>query len=513
MSHRSEDYRLNSIPSFSVDELERLKSRLAKLKDFSRDKSLSVKFPQVAAQLHPTLNGNISADMIPATYSAHFIWQCPVNLEEHIWKATVVNRTAGSKTGCPFCKHRKVDSMSSLAVIRPDLASEWNFDGNGRLGPEQVVPTSELTVSWRCKNDASHVWDAKIRQRNEGFLNCPYCSGRYVTDANRLSLLFPEISTEFHPKRNRMLYPKHEVNRAFYPQNKRMPPEERPIKNRRLRASDLAFDTCEVVWWFCSKDSKHEDWQATVRSRTHGDGCPSCSHRRVAEHDSLAAKYPKLSKMFHTSRNAPATASMVSCGSDKTFWWQCLRDRTHVFPSQVKSMVRSWRNGNTGCAICSHRKVGPKTSLAAVHPEVAALFLHTLDEKLSAEEVSANSNLLGVFQCSVSEDHVWTTKILNVVQSFKKRGRNGCPFCYGVRVTPKDSLAGLYPTVAKHLDRRTDPSLKANQISPGSHDIVPFRCLIDDSHRWRSTVRTAVRRLKQGKLVCPQCQEEHTGSR
>jgi hypothetical protein len=310
-----------------------------------------------------------------------------------------------------------------------------------------------------------------------------------------------------------MLYPKHEVNRAFYPRNKRMPPEERPIKNRRLRASDLAFDTCEVVWWFCSKDSKHEDWQATVRSRTHGDGCPSCSHRRVAAHDSLAAKYPKLSKMFHASRNAPATASMVSCGSDKTFWWQCLRDRTHVFPSQVKSMVRSWRNGTTGCAICSHRKVGPKTSLAAVHPKVAALLLHTLDDKLSAEEVLANSNLLGVFQCGVSEDHVWTTKILNVVQSFKKRGRNGCPFCYGVRVTPKDSLAGLYPTVAKHLDRRIDPSLKPNQISPGSHDIVPFRCLIDDSHRWRSTVRTAVRRLKQGKLVCPQCQEERTGSR
>jgi hypothetical protein len=81
-----------------------------------------------------------------------------------------------------------------------------------------------------------------------------------------------------------------------------------------------------------------------------------------------------------------------------------------------------------------------------------------------------------------------------------------------VRVTPKDSLAGLYPTVAKHLDRRIDPTLKASQISPGSQAIVPWRCLTDSSHHWRSCIRTAVRRFSQGKLVCPRCQEERTGS-
>jgi hypothetical protein len=56
-----------------------------------------------------------------------------------------------------------------------------------------------------------------------------------------------------------MLYAAHEVNQDFYPQNERMPPEKRPARNRRLRASDLPFDTCEIVWWFCSKDSRHED--------------------------------------------------------------------------------------------------------------------------------------------------------------------------------------------------------------------------------------------------------------
>lgn len=507
MIHQAEPNDTFSEFFFSAAEIERLKSKLSKLKNFTKDKSLAVVFPEIAAQLHPSRNGDISADMIPATYHEHFIWQCPADLE-HIWKASVVNRTAGRSTGCPFCMHRKVDSRSSLLALRPDLAAEWDYQSNGALRPERVVPTSEKIVSWRCINDSSHSWRAKIRQRNLGFLKCPYCSGKYVTEDNRLSILFPEIAAEFHPKKNRLLYPRFEANREFYPKNRRMAPEERPKKNRRLKASDLAFNTQEVVWWFCIKDRLHEDWQASVWSRTHGDGCPSCSHRRVAPHDSLAAKSPKLSKMFHTSRNEPATAFTVSCGSDKLFWWQCLRDPTHVFRSRVKSMVKSWNGQNTGCAICSHKKVGPKTSLAAVYPEVAKRFLHTSEGKLKATEVTANSNRLGIFQCDVSEDHVWTSKIQNVVQAFKKRGSSGCPFCYGVKVTPKDSLKGLYPIVAKHLDRRIDPSLQPSKLSPGSQKIVAFRCLVDDSHRWTSAIRTAVRRFNQGKVVCPHCEKE-----
>lgn len=492
-------------PSFSLEELERLRTRLEK-QHVSPENSLAVRFPEIAAQLHPELNGCISADMIPSRCGAQFIWQCP-ECAEHTWKATPQNRTSHKTSRCPYCLHRKIDSMSSLLVLRADLAAEWDFEGNGSLRPEHFSPGSDRLVSWRCKDDFRHCWKAKISQRNIGYMNCPYCSGKYVTDSNRLSILFPEIAAEFHTKKNRMLYAQLEVNQPFYPQNKRLAPQERPNANRRLRASDLAFDTSEIVWWFCSKDSRHEDWRERVRSRTsEGYGCPSCSHKNVAPHDSLAAKYPKLSGMFHSARNAPATASSISCGSERKMWWQCLRDRTHVFRSSVKSIVRSWDNGNSGCAICSHRKVGSKTSLAAVYPEVASLLIYTVDKRLLATEVCANSNLYGAFQCRVSEEHVWTSKIQNVVECFKKRGRSGCPFCYGLRVTPKNSLDGLYPIVAKHLDRREETIEKSTKISPGSHKVVPFRCLVNDTHRWRSEIREAVKRFKKGKLVCPFCQ-------
>ena len=51
---------------------------------------------------------------------------------------------------------------------------------------------------------------------------CPICSGKIVSDKNRLSTLYPEISLEWHPYKNRSLLPQ-----------------------------DVSYGSTKKVWWIC----------------------------------------------------------------------------------------------------------------------------------------------------------------------------------------------------------------------------------------------------------------------
>jgi len=58
-------------------------------------------YPTVAAQWHPTRNGNkLSTDF---TYGSgkDAWWQCPT-YKSHVWRARISSRTLG-KAGCPDC--------------------------------------------------------------------------------------------------------------------------------------------------------------------------------------------------------------------------------------------------------------------------------------------------------------------------------------------------------------------------------------------------------------------------
>ncbi len=61
---------------------------------------LATRFPEIAAQWHPQLNGGLTPRQITAGSAKKVWWICP---EDHVWKAVVYSRTGGDKTGCPVC--------------------------------------------------------------------------------------------------------------------------------------------------------------------------------------------------------------------------------------------------------------------------------------------------------------------------------------------------------------------------------------------------------------------------
>jgi len=46
-------------------------------------------------------------------------------------------------------------------------------------------------------------------------------------------------------------------------------------KNGNLTPFDVSAGSHNKVWWKCSKGDDHE-WEASIKSRNNGNGCPIC---------------------------------------------------------------------------------------------------------------------------------------------------------------------------------------------------------------------------------------------
>ena len=64
---------------------------------------LAVLYPEIASQLHPTLNGDVTPYQIVAYSNKRYYWKCN---KGHEWKTSVQHRTI-NKSNCPACRESK----------------------------------------------------------------------------------------------------------------------------------------------------------------------------------------------------------------------------------------------------------------------------------------------------------------------------------------------------------------------------------------------------------------------
>ena len=122
---------------------------------------------EIAHEFHPTLNGDITAEMITAGMNRKFWWLCP---KGHSYQATPCQRT--HNMGCPICASKKfLKGFNDLETHNPKVAKEWHPTKNGDLKPDQVYPFSNRKVLWKC--DHGHEWEATINSRQQN--GCPEC--------------------------------------------------------------------------------------------------------------------------------------------------------------------------------------------------------------------------------------------------------------------------------------------------------------------------------------------------
>ena len=123
---------------------------------------LQSQYPEIAAQWHPTRNGNLKpCDVMPA--SNRKAWW--LDEHGHEWLMPVSARTRKDKPqGCPYCSgNRVLIGYNDLATRNPNAAKLWHPTRNGDLKPNDVTYGSDRTVWWQCV-ECGHEWKAAVYQ-------------------------------------------------------------------------------------------------------------------------------------------------------------------------------------------------------------------------------------------------------------------------------------------------------------------------------------------------------------
>ena len=289
-----------------------------------------------------------------------------------------------------------------MPITDPLLLRQWHPLRNGDLSPRQVSPGSHRKVWWRC--DRGHEWQAEIKSRALLGTGCPVCAGKAVlTGVNDLATLFPQLAAQWDGDQNGDL----------------SPGSVRPGSHKK-------------VWWRCGRGHR---WQASVASRTAGEGCPVCAGKVVVpgEND-LATLFPEVAAQWHPTLNGPLTPEAAAPYSNRRVWWIC--EKGHAYRAAVAA--RTYRG--TGCPYCAGRRVLPGfNDLATLFPQVAAQWHPTLNGPLTPDQVTAGSRKTVWWQCP--EGHAWKARV------HPRTGpqRCGCPICAGrTRTASRDPppLAG-----------------------------------------------------------------------
>ncbi|MEM6604285.1 MAG: zinc-ribbon domain-containing protein [Pseudomonadota bacterium] len=102
-------------------------------------KAIAYTAPELAAQLHPTLNPKDTAYTVRRGSSEVLSWQCDCG---HVFEASVAARLrAVYPASCPKCR--------SIAIKAPELIKAcWAYERNGDLDPESLKTSSSEEAWW-----------------------------------------------------------------------------------------------------------------------------------------------------------------------------------------------------------------------------------------------------------------------------------------------------------------------------------------------------------------------------
>ena len=339
---------------------------------------------------------------------------------------------------------------------RRDLLDQWDGSRNGTLTPDTVSYGSRQKLWWRCEQ--GHVWQAAVYTRAGGESGCPYCAGKRPWPGfNDLASRFPDLAKEWHPTKNGDLTP----DQVLWGSNRR-------------------------VWWQCAHGHV---WDARVKSRAAGAGCPYCASRQISPGDNdLAAQYPDLAAQWHPTKNGDLRPQDVVAGSRRKVWWQC--PKGHVWQAAIASRA----GGGAGCPVCAGKQVVPgENDLATLFPQLAQQWDREKNGALTPQQVSSYSNRAAWWRCPLG--HSWRAAI-----SARAWGSD-CPYCAGRKVLPgSHDPPTRDPAVAAEWDPDLNGALTPQMVTAGSHKKAWWRC--PENHVWKAVVYS---RTGPKHCGCPVC--------
>ncbi len=416
--------------------------------------------PELASEWDYEKNGDLRPDMVQAGSEKKVWWICPNGHSYFSW----ISPRAKRNVGCPVCG--RIKSAASYAINRalkngslidtnPDLTSEWNYEKNEKICPEDITANSSKKVWWKCKN--GHEWEAVVASRNNGN-GCPYCAGKLaIKGETDLLTVNPDLASEWNYE-----------------------------KNEKICPEDVTCSSHKKVWWKCKNG--HE-WEAVIASRNTGVGCPYCANKKVlVGYNDLATTNPDLASEWVYEKNGDLTPQDVSMGTDRSVWWKC--EKGHEWKSLIYSRIKN------DCPYCANKKVlVGYNDLATINPELAAEWNYEKNGDLNPEDVLPSIAKKIWWKCE--NGHEWEAKINNRSQN------KGCPYCSGrFAIVGETDLLTVNPDLASEWNYEKNGDLRPENFTSKSGQKVWWKC--EKGHEWKSAISD-----RGNGNGCPICSESH----
>jgi DNA-directed RNA polymerase subunit RPC12/RpoP len=335
--------------------------------------------------------------------------------------------------------------------VHPELRSEWS-DKNKGINPSSVSYGSNRILWW--KGICGHVWQASAKDRSGGN-GCPYCTGkRVLAGFNDVASKAPELAAEWSEK-------------------------------NILSPNSVTTGSHKKIIW---KGICGHEWEAIVKNRVKGSGCPYCASIKVLKgFNDLQTVAPEIAGEW-SDRNK-ISAEEVLPNSNQKVWWRC--EEGHEWRTTV-----AIRMGGSRCPYCSNTKLMKGfNDLETTNPCIAKEWSEK-NQDIKASDVKNTNRQVFWWKCNTCS-YEWKKS------PFSRTHGAGCPVCNGNIV--KKGFNDLC-TVSPHVGREWHPYknglLSPDNIAATSAKIVWWQGTC--GHEWRARVKDRV----YGEESCLVCRQE-----
>ena len=408
------------------------------------ENDLQTVYPEIAREWNYNKNELIKPFEIMPNSGKEYWWKCK---RGHEWMATPNNRVS-LHTGCPVCSqelhtsfpeqailyyiskyedviNRYVIEKNEVDIYLPDYHIGIEYDGifyhssleakERELRKDEYLHKADIVLI-RVKEAEQDIQDQKniiyrnLKRKDIGLENVIYKIFAKISKINGKKY---EPDIDIHRDKQE-IWAKY-INLAKsnsllrkYPDLAR---EWGYEKNNMILPEQVSVGSHKKVWWKCKQG--HE-WEAEIKSRVNGEGCPYCANKKVLEgYNDLQTFFPELAKEWDYNKNKKIP-SQYTRFSNKKVWWRCKQG--HEWEAVI-----SKRTLGRGCPYCSNRRIlKGYNDLQTKFPLVAERW-DSQKNGIEANQVFPFSNKKAWWKCSCGCE--WEAVI-----NYMSR-KNICPRC------------------------------------------------------------------------------------
>lgn len=510
--------------------------------------SLQDNYPDIAAEWHPTKNGDKRPSDFTSRSGQKVWWKCSKCGNE--WEASIAHRTDGRE--CPLCAQETrrqklikftVTEDNNFASVHPELAKEWHPTKNNDLKPEEVSPVSSLTVWWKCSK-CGYEWQSKISNRVFGN-GCPRCAFVYQTSEPEQAVFyyvskeFPDAVNSYHPKwlgkksvdvyvpslklaieydggawhkdsnldnSKTELLKEHGVNLVRLREKHATPIDDGSIQivSQKTTADISVINKpLEELFNWINKEyglgirpdiDVIRDYEEIVSIL-----------KKHKEKRSLKKRFPELLKEWDYEKNLGIDPEILPASSGMKVWWKCSK-----CGNEWEAVVQSRTRIGAGCPVCGRKQLAKnryktmlknRGSAASFKPELLAEWNAEKNGDLSLDQFTPHSGRVVWWKCSKCGNE-WKASIssraaghgcskCNLKEGLEQRARR--------KINAEGSLRDNHPELEKEWDYSKNTEFTMDDVISGSNKKVWWKCSVC-GHEWEAQISN--RTKGHG---CPKC--------